>query len=93
LHSSENETFNTLKNQGYNSEPNYGQVKQNLATILALLMFMAFAIDQMMQRCWRFPSPDQFGQADQRTDRGALSAVLEGCEGLKTWKQYQYRDR
>jgi hypothetical protein len=28
-------------------------VKQNLATILALLMFMAFNIDQMMQRCWR----------------------------------------
>jgi hypothetical protein len=53
LLSSEHGTFNTLKNQGYNSEPNYGQVKQNLATILALLMFLAFTVDQMMQRCWR----------------------------------------
>jgi hypothetical protein len=35
LLSSEHETFNTLKNQGYNFEHNYGQVKQNLATILA----------------------------------------------------------
>jgi hypothetical protein len=28
-------------------------VKQNLARILALLMFPAFTVDQMMQRCWR----------------------------------------
>jgi hypothetical protein len=49
----ENETFNTLKNQGYNFEHNYGHGKQNLATILALLMFLAFMVDQMIQRCWR----------------------------------------
>ena len=49
----ENETFNTLKNQGYNFEHNYGHGKQNLATILALLMFFAFTVDQMIQRCWR----------------------------------------
>jgi len=49
----ENETFNTLKNQGYNFEHNYGHGKQNLATILALLMFLAFSVDQMIQRCWR----------------------------------------
>jgi hypothetical protein len=49
----ENETFNTLKNQGYNFEHNYGHGKENLATILALLMFLAFTVDQMIQRCWR----------------------------------------
>ena len=49
----ENETFNTLKNQGYHFEHNYGHGKQNLATILALLMFLAFTVDQMIQRCWR----------------------------------------
>ena len=48
----ENETFNTLKNQGYNFERNYGHGKQNLGTILALLMFLAFTVDQMIQRCW-----------------------------------------
>jgi hypothetical protein len=41
-----------LKNQGYNFEHNYGYGKQNLATILALLMFLAFTVDQMIQRCW-----------------------------------------
>jgi len=48
----ENETFNTLKNQGYNFEHNYGHGKQNLATILALLMFLAFTVDQIIQRRW-----------------------------------------
>src|SRR5262249_25110495 len=49
----ENETFNTLKNQGYNFEHNYGHGQQNLATVLALLMFLAFTVDQMIQQCWR----------------------------------------
>ena len=49
----ENETFNTLKNQGYNFEHNYGHGQQNLATNLASLMFLAFTVDQMIQRCWR----------------------------------------
>lgn len=49
----ESETFNTLKNHGYNFEYNYGHGKQNLATILALLMFLAFTVDQMIQRCLR----------------------------------------
>lgn len=49
----ENETFNTLKNQGYHFEHNYGHGTQNLATVLALLMFLAFTVDQMIQRCWR----------------------------------------
>ncbi len=49
----ENETFNTLKNQGYHFEHNYGHGEQNLATVLALLMFLAFTVDQMIQRCWK----------------------------------------
>ena len=43
----ENETFNTLKNQGYNFEHNYGHGKKYLATIFALLMLLAFFIDQL----------------------------------------------
>jgi hypothetical protein len=49
----ENETFNTLKNQGYHFEHNYGHGMQNLASVLAVLMFLAFTVDQMMQRCWQ----------------------------------------
>jgi hypothetical protein len=50
----ENETFNTLKNQGYHFEHNYGHGVQSLATVLALLMFLAFTVDQIQQRCCRF---------------------------------------
>lgn len=49
----ENETFNTLKNQGYHFEHNYGHGKKNLATVLAVVMMLAFTVDQMIQRCWK----------------------------------------
>lgn len=45
----ENETFNTLKNQGYHLEHNYGHGQQNLATNFAILTFLAFLTDQIAQ--------------------------------------------
>ena len=36
----ENETFNTLKNLGYNLEHNYGHGKQHLATVLNTYHFL-----------------------------------------------------
>ena len=47
----ENETFNTLKNQGYHLEHNYGHGEQNLSVVLALLMMSAFLVDQVQQLC------------------------------------------
>lgn len=47
----ENETFNTLKNQGYHFEHNYGHGHNNLSSILAILMLIAFFIDQLMLAC------------------------------------------
>jgi hypothetical protein len=47
----ENETFNTLKNQGYNLEHNYGHGTQNLSVVLMMLMMLAFLVDQTQQRC------------------------------------------
>lgn len=47
----ENETFNTLKNQGYNFEHNYGHGQQNLSVVFALLMMLAFLVDQTQQLC------------------------------------------
>jgi len=47
----ENETFNTLKNQGYHFEHNYGHGAQNLSVVLALLMMLAFLVDQVQQLC------------------------------------------
>jgi hypothetical protein len=47
----ENETFNTLKNQGYHFEHNYGHGYKNLGTVLAVLMMAAFLLDQVQQKC------------------------------------------
>jgi hypothetical protein len=47
----ENETFNTLKNQGYSFEHNYGHGNKNLATNFSFLMMMAFLIDQVQEMC------------------------------------------
>jgi hypothetical protein len=47
----ENETFNTLKNQGYHFEHNYGHGRKNLSVVFALLMMLAFGVDQIQQSC------------------------------------------
>lgn len=47
----ENETFNTLKNQGYNFEHNYGHGNKNLCSVFTMLMLLAFLIDQTQQLC------------------------------------------
>jgi len=49
----ENETFNTLKNQGYHFEHNFGHGNRHLSTVLMHLMMLAFLIDQIQQRCCR----------------------------------------
>jgi hypothetical protein len=47
----ENETFNTLKNQGYHFEHNYGHGMQNLSVVFATVMMLAFLVDQTQQLC------------------------------------------
>jgi len=47
----ENETFNTLKNQGDNFEHNYGHGEQHLSVVFAMLMMLAFLVDQTQQLC------------------------------------------
>ena len=45
----ENETFNTLKNQGYHFEHNFGHGQKNLSVVFAVLMMLAFPVDQVQQ--------------------------------------------
>ncbi len=47
----ENEAFNTLKNQGYNLEHNYGLGKQHLSAVFAHLLMLAFLVDQVQELC------------------------------------------
>lgn len=50
----ENETFNTLKNQGYQFEHNFGHGHKHLSTNFVLLMLLAFLIDQIQLCVNRF---------------------------------------
>jgi hypothetical protein len=47
----ENETFNTLKNQGYHLEHNYGLGKKHLSAVFVTIMMLAFLVDQVQQLC------------------------------------------
>lgn len=45
----ENEVFNTLKNQGYHIEHNYGHGEKNLSSIFFLLNLLAFFVHQILE--------------------------------------------
>ena len=45
----ENETYNTLKNLGYNFKHNYGHGKEHLSAVFCLLMILSFFIDQIQE--------------------------------------------
>jgi hypothetical protein len=46
-----NETCNTLKNQGYHFEHNYGHGEQHRSVVCAMVMMLAFLVDQTQQLC------------------------------------------
>jgi hypothetical protein len=71
----ENETFNTLKNQGYNFEHNYGHGDENLCSVMTMLMMLAFLIDQVQQLCCRV-----YQKARQQS--GRLSILFEEVRSL-----------
>jgi hypothetical protein len=43
----ENETFNTLKTQGYHFEHNFGHGENQLCSVMTMLMMLSFLIDQV----------------------------------------------
>jgi hypothetical protein len=47
----DNETFNTLKNHGDHCEHKYGHGSQHLSVVFAVLMMLAFLVDQVQQMC------------------------------------------
>lgn len=46
----ENNTFNTLKNQGYQFEHNFGHGYKNLSSVFGMLIVLAFFIDQIQEQ-------------------------------------------
>jgi hypothetical protein len=73
----ENETFNTLKNQGYEFEHNYGHGKKHLCSVFGMLMMLAFLIDQVQQGVCK-------GYKAARAQFGALSTLHERVRALFT---------
>ncbi len=71
----ENETFNTLKNQGYHLEHNYGHGHQHLSVVLAMLMMLVFLVDQTSQLC-----SSLFGAAWEKC--GSKRALWEGMREI-----------
>ena len=85
----ENETFNTLKNLGYNFEHNYGHGQKYLSTILCLLMLLAFLIDQVQAiTCSLFQTVKK--QAGSFRTLWEKTRVLFEYVELRSW-EYLYR--
>ena len=83
----ENEAFNTLKNQGYSLEHNYGHGKQYLSTVFAFLIVLMFLIDQVQElSCAMFKTArKQFKSRTSLWDkiRGLFfSSLIDGWEML-----------
>lgn len=81
----ENETFNTLKNQGYNFEHNYGHGYENLCSVMAMLMLLSFLIDQVQQLCCK-------SYQKARTHKGTLASLFEFVRSLIqlfAWESFQ----
>jgi hypothetical protein len=82
----ENETFNTLKNQGYNFGHSYGHGKKHLCSVLGMLMMLSFLIDQIQQLC-------DIHYQRARKKAGALYALQEKVRVLvqfiiwESWEQ------
>jgi len=84
----ENETFNTLKNLGYNFEHNYGHGKKYLSTIFCQLMLLSFLIDQVQGiACSLFQSVKQ--QAGSFRTLWEKTRVLFEYAELASW-EYLY---
>jgi hypothetical protein len=85
----ENETFNTLKNQGYHFEHNYGHGNKHLNTVFVYLMMLAFLIDQAQQLCCKlFNAALAFSKTKIRfweKLRGYFTLYF-----INTWEQLYY---
>jgi hypothetical protein len=70
----ENETFNTLKNQGYHLEHNFGLGEQYLSLTFFSLMMLAFLADQLQERCCAL-------YREIRKKRGSKKELFETIRG------------
>lgn len=82
----ENETFNTLKNLGYNLEHNYGHGEKHLSTVFATLMMLAFLVDQMQEHVCALFKAARNTFYSRRALWEEMRALFR-CFFLKSWAQ------
>jgi len=70
----ENETFNTLKNQGYHLEHNYGLGEEYLSLTFFSLMMLSFLVDQLQELCCAL-------YREVRKKRGSKKELFETIRG------------
>jgi hypothetical protein len=80
----ENETFNTLKNQGYHFDHNFGHGHNNLCTVLAILMLLAFCVDQIQQHaCMLFNALwGHIKQKNKLWESMRATFMIKECESM-----------
>ena len=84
----ENETFNTLKNQGYNFEHNFGHGNKNLSVNFMMLMMLAFLVDQAQQLACPVFQTALVARKNKRKDLWDKMRALFWCHFLDSWQQF-----
>jgi hypothetical protein len=82
----ENETFNSLKNQGYEFEHNFGHGYKNLSVNMSYLMMMAFLFDQLLElSCKHFQRAlkERFGKRIRLWEK--MKAAYEMLSEIPGW--------
>lgn len=82
----ENETFNSLKNQGYEFEHNFGHGYKNLSVNMSYLMMLAFLFDQLQElSCRHFQKAlqERFGKRIRLWEK--MKAAYEMLSEIPGW--------
>ncbi len=82
----ENETFNTLKNQGYNFEHNYGHGNKNLCSVFTMLMLLAFLMDQVQFLCCALFNKAKATAGTYRDLWGEMAVLFRYC----VWESWEF---
>lgn len=86
----ENETFNTLKNRGYNLEHNYGHGEKNLTHNFIMSMFLAFLVDQIQEMsCFTFKK--LLRKFEQKSRMWRMVDIHFEMVEFSDWDQFYYR--
>ena len=76
-----------LKNQGYEFEHNYGHGKQYLASTLAVMMMLAFLVDQIQEHSCRVFQQARKSRGTKKTLWMQMRAMMTTFR-LPDWETY-----